>query len=356
MRKQQPTNQRGPEAFGLKKVRAGGFALTPIHIEFQRIAGVALLAADNLLADWLPDGTRKGKEYWPTNPVRGDRKPGSFSINLHTGSWHDFASGDKGGDLVSLLAFLRGCRQIDAARIIAGQLGLPFGGDPKRDLLAEEVERQRIAHRREQRQQQADAEKRAKWEQAAARARRDWALAGPADPHHPYLVRKRIKPHHLRQLGDVLLAPIYWRGEVVNLQRIAADGGKLFLPGGRITGCYCLFGRIEAGVELFIVEGIATAATLHEQTGKAVAAAMSAGNLLPVGLELKRRYPDAVLIVGGDDDRAKEAEGKPNAGKLAANGAALMLTCGYVLPAWPEDAPLHLSDFNDLAVWRKGRV
>lgn len=328
-----------------------------LHFEIQRIADAALLAADNLLADWLPDGTRKGKEYWPTNPVRGDRQPGSFSINLHSGTWHDFASGDKGGDLVSLLAYLRGCRQADAAQMIAQQLGMPFGGEHhKRDLLAEEAERQRIARQREQRQQHADAERQAGWNRTAARARHDFALAGPSDPDHPYLTRKGVKAGHLRQLGDVLLAPICWRGEVVNLQRIAADGGKRFLPGGRITGCYCPFGRIEAGVELYIVEGVATAATLHEQTGKPVAAAMSAGNLLPVGLELKRRYPDAVLIVGGDDDRAKEAEGKPNAGKLAAIHAAAQLGCGYVLPAWPDDAPLHLSDFNDLHLWREGRV
>lgn len=328
-----------------------------LHFDIQRIADAALLAADQLLADWLPDGTRKGKEFWPTNPVRGDRGPGSFSINMHNGAWHDFASGDKGGDLVSLLAYLRGCRQADAARMIAEQLGLPFGGDhPKRDMLAEEAERQRIARQREQRQQQAEAERQAGRDRAAAWARHLWSQAGPADPRHPYLARKRIKPHHLRQLGDVLLAPICWRGVVVNLQRIAADGRKRFLPGGRITGCYCPFGRIEAGDELYLVEGIATAATLHEQTGKPVAAAMSSGNLLPAGEELKRCYPDAVLIVGGDDDRAKEAEGKPNVGKLAAIQAATQLGCGYVLPAWPEDAPLHLSDFNDLHQWREGRV
>lgn len=328
-----------------------------VHFEIQRIADAALVAADNLLADWLPDGTRKGKEYWPVNPVRGDRKPGSFSVNMTTGTWLDFASGDKGGDLVSLLAYLRGCRQVDAARLIAGQLGLPFGGERhKRDLLQDEVERQRIARQREQRQQQADAERQAGWDRTAVRARHDFALAGLPDPAFPYLTRKRIKPHHLRQLGNVLLAPICWRGEVVNLQAIVADGGKRFLQGGRITGCYSPFGRIEAGVELLIVEGIATASTLHEQTGKPVAAAMSAGNLLPVGLELKRRYPDAVLIVGGDDDRAKEAEGKPNAGKLAAIHAAATLGCGYVLPAWPEDAPLHLSDFNDLHLWQEGRL
>ena len=328
-----------------------------LHFEIQRIADAALHQADHLLADWLPDGTRKGTEYWPTNPVRGDRQPGSFSISTTTGTWHDFASGDKGGDLVSLLAYLRDCRQTDAARMIAQQLGLPFGGEHhKRDLLAEEAERQRIALQRDQRQRKADVEQQAGWHRAAARARHDFALAGLPDPDHPYLAHKRIRPHHLRQLGDVLLAPICWRGDVVNLQRIAADGSKRFLPGGRITGCYCPFGRIEAGVELLIVEGIATAASLHEQIGKPVAAALSAGNLLPVGEELKRRYPDAVLIVGGDDDRAKEAEGKPNTGKLAAIHAAGRLGCGYVLPAWPDDAPLALSDFNDLAVWTEGRV
>lgn len=355
MRIKQPANKRGPAAFGLKKVSAGKLALAPIRVQIQRIAGAALSAADNLLADWLPDGTRKGKEYWPTNPVRGDRKPGSFSINLHTGKWNDFASGDKGGDLVSLLAYLRGCSQIEAARILAGQLGLQFGGDHKRDLVDEEIARQRMARQREQRQQQDDEETRAKWEEAAARARRAWALAGPADSNNPYMVRKRIKPHHLRQLGSELLVPIYWRGELVSLQRIKSDGSKLFLPGGRISGCYCLFGRIESGIELFIVEGIATAATLHEQTGKPVAAAMSAGNLLPAGLELKRLHLDLVLVVGGDDDRAKEAEGKPNSGKLAAIHAAAMLDQKYVLPAWPEDAPLHLSDFNDLAVLLEDR-
>nr|WP_314639884.1 toprim domain-containing protein [uncultured Pseudomonas sp.] len=355
MRIKKTANKRGPAAFGLKKVSAGNLALAPIHVQIQRMADAALRVADNLLSDWLPDGTRKGKEYWPTNPVRGDRKPGSFSINLHTGKWNDFASGDKGGDLVSLLAYLRGCSQMEAAHILAGQLGLQFGGDHQRDLVDEEVARQRSARQREQRQQQHDEEKRAEWEEAAASARRDWALARLANTSHPYMVRKRIKPQHLRQLGNELLVPIYWRGELVNLQRIKSDGSKLFLSGGRISGCYCLFGHIESGIELFVVEGVATAATLHEQTGKPVAAAMSVGNLLPAGLELKRLYPNIVLVIGGDDDRAKEAEGKPNSGKLAAIHAAAMLDQKYVLPAWPKDAPLHLSDFNDLAALLEDR-
>ena len=59
--------------------------------------------------------------------MRGDRQPGSFSVNMLTGAWHDFASGDKGGDLVSLLAFVQGCRQGEAARPIAHHLGLETG-------------------------------------------------------------------------------------------------------------------------------------------------------------------------------------------------------------------------------------
>ena len=43
-----------------------------------------------------------------TNPTRADRRPGSFSVNTRTGRWADFATGDRGGDVVSLAAYLHG--------------------------------------------------------------------------------------------------------------------------------------------------------------------------------------------------------------------------------------------------------
>ena len=46
----------------------------------------------------------EGHEYVARNPTRADRRPGSFKINLRTGRWADFATGDKGGDPVSLAA------------------------------------------------------------------------------------------------------------------------------------------------------------------------------------------------------------------------------------------------------------
>ena len=76
----------------------------------------------------LSDGRREGHEYLALNPRRGDRRLGSFKINLKTGRWADFATGDKGGDVISLVAFIEDCKQGEAARKLARMLGLDAGG------------------------------------------------------------------------------------------------------------------------------------------------------------------------------------------------------------------------------------
>jgi putative DNA primase/helicase len=115
-----------------------------------------------------------------------------------------------------------------------------------------------------------------------------------------------------------------------------------------VKGCYSLIGRIIEGQPLYVCEGWATGATIHEYEGHAVACARNCGNLLDVGKHLQRSRPLAVLIIAGDDDR--QTEGNP--GKKAAIKAAAALGCGHVLPPFPDDAPLTLSDFNDLRQWR----
>ena len=61
-------------------------------------------------------------------PTRPDKNPGSFSVNTRTGKWADFATGDKGGDPVSLAAYLFGTAARDAARTLATALGVIEGG------------------------------------------------------------------------------------------------------------------------------------------------------------------------------------------------------------------------------------
>lgn len=88
-------------------------------VDFKAVAAAALAAADAVLSRWLPDGRRHGGEYLARNPTRDDRRPGSFSINAHTGAWMDGATGDKGGDFVALVAYLDRVKQNEAARRLA---------------------------------------------------------------------------------------------------------------------------------------------------------------------------------------------------------------------------------------------
>lgn len=84
---------------------------------------MAALASPTILKRLLPDGRLRGTEYFSLNPKRHDRSLGSFKINVSTGKWGDFATDDTGGDLISLVAYLKGLRQSDAARLLARMLG-----------------------------------------------------------------------------------------------------------------------------------------------------------------------------------------------------------------------------------------
>ena len=83
-------------------------------------AGLANLPA--LLRRWLPDGRKGGHEFVALNPRRADSRRGSFSINTQTGRWADFATDARGGDVVSLAAYLAGTGQAEAARELARML------------------------------------------------------------------------------------------------------------------------------------------------------------------------------------------------------------------------------------------
>lgn len=186
---------------------------------------------------------------------------------------------------------------------------------------------------------------------AAKGAHHLWQNSTRPDPHHPYLSAKGCNPHGLRQIGNTLLVPIFHGGHLVNLQRISPTGEKRFLSGGKIKTCYSIIGIPSPLTDLYICEGWATGATIHEETGAVVACAMNSGNLLSAGQHLQTLYPDATLIVAGDDDRITEG----NPGREAAIKAAAALDCGYVFPLWPVDAPSKLSDFNDLRQWLRSR-
>lgn len=138
--------------------------------------------------------------------------------------------------------------------------------------------------------------------EARAKAQRLWARAKPATNTNPYLMRKRVHAYGIRAIGDMLLIPARdVHGVLHTLQFIMPDGTKRFLTGGRIAGCYYAIGKPRD--TLLIAEGLATASTLYQATGHAVAACFSCGNMEAVARALRRKFPRLRMIVCADNDR-----------------------------------------------------
>jgi putative DNA primase/helicase len=199
----------------------------------------------------------------------------------------------------------------------------------------------------------------------------------PAGDDHPYLLAKGVGAYGIGIVRDGplrLLAgeatPQIWGtpgslivpmhtidGELIGVQSIAPDGFKCFPRGCRWGGgMHLMTGRVPTRGALgtiVIAEGYATAATIHERTGLAVAAAFTAGNLEAVARACRDRHPGAEIYIAGDNDHQKERElgadgrRKKNVGREAAIRAAEASGGMIVLPPFAEHE--RGSDWNDLA-------
>lgn len=140
--------------------------------------------------------------------------------------------------------------------------------------------------------------------EAANDAGEIWAKSEPANRAHAYASKKGLDSASLRQLGDRLLIPMYdSEGILRNLQRIAPDGSKRFLRGGRTEGLFCPIGSFtRRGERACIGEGYATMQAIHRATGHPCVVAFSAKNLLPVARIWWNARPDLDLVIIGDDD------------------------------------------------------
>src|ERR1700728_4292932 len=98
-------------------------------IDFDAINKAALASFPAVLARVLPGGGKRvGAEIVALTPRRPDRHLGSFKINRYNGRWADFATGDRGGDPISLVAYLASVSQGEAGRRLARMLGIETEG------------------------------------------------------------------------------------------------------------------------------------------------------------------------------------------------------------------------------------
>ncbi|MCP5265719.1 MAG: DUF927 domain-containing protein [Burkholderiaceae bacterium] len=215
-----------------------------------------------------------------------------------------------------------------------------------------EEERAELQRRRAEQARREKAERAAGHKDVAARAGKRWGSADEGG-ESPYLVRKGVGAHGVRfEPEGVLLVPMRdIAGRLWNVQAIlpkALDDGsdKRFLKGGRVTGCLHWLGSPGGAGWLLVAEGYATAASLHEATRLSVACAFNCGNLDDVCIAIRKRFPEARLLVCADDNSAAELTGGRNAGVEAAQKAAKVARGHWVKPqGLPDDG----ADFNDLA-------
>tara|TARA_R110000868_G_scaffold162909_2_gene394932 strand:+ start:52 stop:2061 length:2010 start_codon:yes stop_codon:yes gene_type:complete len=247
------------------------------------------------------------------------------------GNIHRFDGAKKGDKACWYIFFSDG---IPAGRFGNWKTGLecPWRADVGRELTPadEMIHARRMAEARVLR----DAQVARTHEVAANTVETIWSNCGHASPEHPYLRRKGIDTHGARVTGDGrLVVPLFDEdGALSTLQYIDAEGGKLYHAGGQTGGMFWMLGTMDEPGVLYMAEGFATAATIHEATGRPCAVAYSASNLVPVCGTLRTLYGvnQSIVIVADND--------KSGVGQKYAEQASAKFGARVVMPAEPGDA------------------
>ena len=171
-----------------------------------------------------------------------------------------------------------------------------------------------------------------------------WNSAHAASPEHPYLKRKGIQTHGARVTGDGrLVVPLYDAdGELSSLQYISAlqdiEKAKQFHAGGQTSGNFWMLGTIDEPGAVYVAEGFATAATIHEITGRPCVIAYSASNIVPVvGTWREKLGVTQEIVIVADHD-------KHGVGQKYADQASAKYGARVVMP------PIEGMDANDYAM------
>lgn len=209
------------------------------------------------------------------------------------------------------------------------RLGLSRKWRADRDLSLSPEERARLTVEWAAAKQRREDERRHSEYEASHDAQEIWANAQPASADHPYVAKKRLDAFALRQSGDKLLVPMYDAdGKLWNLQRIAPDGTKRFLRGGRTESLFCIISPDQLGDTVFVGEGYATMDAVRRASNAMCLVAFSAKNLLPVARIWADLRPDLNYVICADNDAHLER----NIGLEAARAAAEEIGAEYVVP------------------------
>ena len=261
------------------------------------------------------------------------------------GKIHRFKSGTKGspgaGDKSGwYIAFFDG---IPAGRFGCWRAGMESTWRAEVGRAINPADEMAFARRMSEAKAARDAEQARKHEVAADVVDQIWSDCIGASPDHPYLRRKGIAPHGARVTGDGrLVVPLYDAdGTMASLQYIDSDGGKLYHPGGQTGGKFWVLGLMDEPGSIYVAEGFATAATIHQATSRPVIVAYSASNLVPVTGTLRALHPVSDLVIVADHD-------KSGVGQRYAEQACAKFGARMVMPPDEGDANDYAQAGGDL--------
>jgi len=158
---------------------------------------------------------------------------------------------------------------------------------------------------------------------------------------HPYSDLKGIGLYGIKEMHRVLVVPAYYENYLVSFQYITADGFKGFIKDGRSKDCYCLIG--DETETLYICEGYATGASVHEAMGQQVCLAFYASNIPGVAKQMRAKWPDRKIVIAADNDQFT----KGNPGISYAQEAAVESKCLVKYPLFDPLDPAKNTDWND---------
>lgn len=190
-----------------------------------------------------------------------------------------------------------------------------------------------------------DLAKKAAQDDAARRAEDEVGSLADAADDHPYLVAKGVKAYGIKidRSGRLVIPMINSDGEIQTYQRISSDGSKRYLFGGKKEGSFYEIRGSRSSI--YVCEGYATGATVHEATGCTVFVAFDSGNLTPVAKSVRKMFPAAKMYIAADNDQFTDGNPGMAKAKLAAHEARAEVVYPVFRDEFLAEKP---TDFNDL--------
>lgn len=237
------------------------------------------------------------------------------------------------GDGLDLVQRVLGVGVTEAAKEVAGIIGIDTRSDHQPASERTQVKTQQESHKAAQQQKEVSdaAEK-----QKRFTARYNSLLSQVQQGESVYLAGKKLTGFTLPLLPDssLLIPLVNVAGTVTGAQTIKPDGGKRLLTDSTKKGSYYAVNAPESVTAVIIAEGLATALTCHVIRPDALTvAAMDAGNLIHIAEVMRGKYPAAKILIAADND----ADNTVNTGREKAEAAARAVNGQVTIPPTSGD-------------------